>query len=73
MHLVHYEHQYHYDNDFLQAFSHWDPLFPNNQIDGSFSTNPLLSQMPSTVHLYHMLQHMEYTPWEARHILIQYF
>ena len=24
--------------------------------DSSFSTNPLLAQMPSTVHLYHMLQ-----------------
>ena len=31
-------------------------VYNNDQIDSSFSTNRLLAQMPSTVHLYHMLQ-----------------
>ena len=57
-HLVHYEHHYHYDNDFLQAFSHWDPAFPKDQIDGSFFTNPLLAQTPSTVHCTTCYKHM---------------
>ena len=41
---------------FLQTLSHRDPVFQNDLIDSFFSTNPLLAQMPSTVHLYHMLR-----------------
>ena len=41
---------------FLQTLSHWDPVSAHGQIDNFVSINPLLAQMPSTVHLYQMLQ-----------------
>ena len=34
---------------FLLTLSHLDPVFPNDQIDSFFSTNPLLVQMASTL------------------------
>jgi len=48
-----------------------DTIFASGLTGNFFSTNPLLAQVLSAVHMY--CKHMEFPPWVTHNVFIQYF